>query len=87
LAKYITSSTAIKMFNNGNTSMAIELRHRAYINERMLNRATFFYDAKRSYGKILYNRLEVLKELNFDWINMDNDDLLRVKLKKLFFLF
>jgi len=66
-----------------NTSMAIELRHRAYINERLPNRATFFNDAKRSYGKqSLYNRLEVLKELNFDCINMDNDDLLRVDLKK-----
>jgi len=68
--------------------MAIELRHQAYINERMPNIAAFFNDAKRSCGKqSLYNRLEVLKELNFDWINMGVHDFLRVKLKKLYFLF
>jgi len=56
-----------------NTFMGIELRHWAYINERMPNRATFFNDAKRRYGiQSLYNWLGVLKELNFDWINMDN---------------
>jgi len=53
-----------------------------------LIRATFFNDPKRSYGKVsLYYRLEVLKELNFDLVNMDNIDILRVKLKNYFSYF
>jgi len=40
-AKYSTPSTLIKMFNNGNTSLAPELRIRASINERTSGRAIF----------------------------------------------
>jgi len=46
--KYITSSTAIKMFNKGITSMPIDLRHQAYKNERKPNRAIFFNDGKKA---------------------------------------
>jgi len=86
--KYISSSTPIKMFNNSNTSMVLELRERAYINERTPGRATFIISAKRMPGKqCLWNRLEVLRQLRFDWIDIPNDNLLRVELKRQFFVF
>jgi len=67
--------------------MALELRERAYINERTPGRATFIGNAKRIPGKqCLWNRLEVLRELKFDWIKVKNDDILRVELKKQFFV-
>jgi len=87
-AKYCNASTAIKMFNSENTSMAMELRLRAYINERTQQRATFFDDAKRKAGRqCFWNRLDILKEIDFDWIDLKNDDLLRIQLKRLFFKF
>jgi len=55
----------------------------------MPNRETFFNDAKRIYGKQrMYNILEILKEINFEygWINMDKT-FSEWNLKKLFFLF
>jgi len=86
--KYITTSTAIKMFNKSNTLMALELRERAYINERTPGRATLISEARRILGKqSLWNRLEVLRESKFDWINIKNDDLIRVELKKQVFAF
>jgi len=81
-------STAIKMFSNSNTSMALELRERAYTNERTLGRATFVSNAKRIPRKqSLWNQLEVLRELKFGWINIKNDDILRVEFKKQFIVF
>jgi len=86
--KYKTASTAIKMYNNSNTSMSLEFRERAYINERMPGKTTFISNAKRIPSKqCLWNQLEVLRELKFDWINIKNDDILRVELKKQFFAF
>jgi len=86
--KCITASTSIKMFNNSNASMALELREISYINERTPGRATFICVARRIPGKqYLWNRLEVLMKLKFGLINIKNDDILRVELKKEFFMF
>jgi len=58
------------------------------MNERTPRRAMCFDDAKRKAGRqCSWNRLEIYKEINFDWIDIKSDDLLRVELKKLFFIF
>jgi len=59
--------------------MAMELRERAYSNERTPRRAMFFSDAKRKAGwQCSWNRLEIFKEIKFDWIDIKSDDLFRV---------
>jgi len=87
-AKYIVASTTIKMFQNGTTPMSEKLRKRVYINDRFPGKGTFHDISRTKIGRqSLPNRLDFLREINFDWTNAKepiSKDKLRIALKKTF---
>jgi len=87
-AKYIVSSTTIKMMHKGTTPMSEKLRNRAYVNDRFPGKAMFANRSKTKIGRqSLPNRLDFLREIKLDWNNAEepiSKDKLRVALKIFF---
>jgi len=67
-AKYIVSSTAIKIMQDGTTPMEEKLWQRAYVNDRCPGKPSFINRSKLKIGRqSLTNRLDFFREIEFDW--------------------
>jgi len=85
-SSYITSSTAIKLYNNNNTRIGKQLIEAGYINDRRPDRAVFIDRSNKLVGQQhLTNRLQCMNDINFPWIGISSADSLRRQLKTTFF--
>jgi len=85
-SNYINASTAIKVYNNGNTRIGQQLREKGYINDRRPNRAVFIDQSRKMIGQHqLVNRLQCMSDLDFPWIGEESQHTIRRSLKKAFF--
>jgi len=87
-ADYSIANAAINLINTSNTRIADELRANIYINDRLPRRGSFIDKSAYRVGRqSLTNRLQCLKKIDFDWIGIQNPDLIRKSLKKTFIQF
>jgi len=85
-AKFTVASTSIQLINESDTRIAIDLRNKMYINDRIPRRGKFFNTARTKIGQHrLSNRLNCINVLNFDWLGRFSKDYYRVNLKRQFF--
>jgi len=79
-ARYTVPKTVIKLYNLGNTRIGEMLRQNSYVNDRNPGIATFFGDVRRKIGQnCLLNKLHIFNEIDFSWIGVISDDILRQK--------
>ncbi len=86
-AKYIMSSTVIKLYNKSDTNIAKILRNSAYVSNRLPLHAKFIDRSRLCVGRqtLPYRIGHLFSKISFDWIVNLSDDALRKSLKKEFF--
>jgi len=88
--RFLTSSKAIKIARNKEPpDLYDSLMSTCYTEPRKPDIGYFYDNSKRKHGKqIFHNRLEIMKEIDFPWLNrIITDDEIRIEMKKTFFKF
>jgi len=70
---YINSSTAIKLYNNGDTRIGRQLRESGYVNDRRPDRPIITDQSKKLIGQHqLKCWLQCMNAIDFPWIGQDS---------------